>query len=80
MPKKKSRALRKLERKIVKQNDEQEAKSIDDVETEVSKYPKESEEGLGIEEEEEKVQEPYPEIEKDLEHEDNPEKSDEEEE
>ena len=45
MPKK-SRALKELERKIVKQNDEEEAKNIDDVEVEVSEGKRESEEGF----------------------------------
>ncbi len=76
----KNRALKKLEEKIVKQNVEGSTEEFEELEHEVSEDPRESSEGMGIEKEEKAGEEPYPEIEKELEHEDKPEKEDEDEE
>ncbi len=51
---------------------------FDEAERKLSEDVHESKEGLGIEKEEEAGEEAYPEIEEELEHEDNPEKEDEE--
>ena len=57
-------ALKHLEKDIVKQDDEEiPLEKIADEEDELHEDPRASEEGLGIEEEEAKGQEPYPEIE-----------------
>ena len=56
-------ALKKLERKIVRQN-KTKGTEIDESDREVSEDPREVNEGLGIEKDEESGQEAYPEIEK----------------
>jgi len=75
--------LKKLERAIVKQSSEETSEDkFDELEEEVKdeiKEPATVHEGLGIEKEEGEG-EAYPEIEKTLEHEDNPDKADDEEE
>jgi hypothetical protein len=59
----KGRILQHLERDIVKQNEEEiPLEHIADEEEELSENPKELNEGLGIEEDEKKGEEPYPEI------------------
>jgi len=59
----KSAILQHLERDIVKQNEEEiPLEHIADEEEELSENPKELGEGLGIEEDERKGEEPYPEI------------------
>ena len=61
--KRKSRLLKHLERDVVKQNEgETTLEHLDDEEESLSEDPRTSEEGLGIEEEEAKGQEPYSEI------------------
>lgn len=56
-------ALKHLEKDVVKQDDEEiPLEKIADEEDELHEDPRASEEGLGIEEEEAKGQEPYPEI------------------
>jgi len=82
--KKKLTKLRKLERAIVKQADDKASEEeLDEIEAESDeelKEPQSVHEGMGIEKEEKEEGESYPEIRKVLEHEDKPEKSDEEEE
>jgi len=63
MPKK-SRALKKLEEKIVKQTAESSEPEFEELEHKVSEDKRESEEGMGIEKEEEAEEEAYPEIKK----------------
>jgi len=83
MPRQKKRLeiLKKLERAIVKQADENASEEeLDELEAESDeelKEPQSVHEGLGIEKEEDEEGEPYPEIAKAIEHEDKPEKSDE---
>lgn len=56
-------ALRKLEKKIVRQNVEEiSSPEAEELEHEVSEDPKESREGLGIEKDESAGQDAYPEI------------------
>ena len=56
-------ALRKLEKKIVRQNiEEVSEKEVEELEHKVSEDPKESQEGLGIEKDESAGQDAYPEI------------------
>jgi hypothetical protein len=73
-----------LERAIVKQADDKASEEeLDEIEAESDeelKEPQSVHEGMGIEKEEKEEGESYPEIRKVLEHEDKPEKSDEEEE
>jgi hypothetical protein len=60
-----SKVLRHLEKDIVKQNEEEiPLEHIADEEDALSEDPRESSEGLGIEEDEAKGEEAYPEIEK----------------
>lgn len=84
MPKRKSvqkrqkTPLSKLRQRIFKQAQEDvSVPELEDLEHSVSEDPRESSEG-DIEEEEESGQEPYPEIEKRMEHEDKPNDEDEE--
>jgi len=59
----KGKILQHLERDIVKQNEEEiPLEHIAEEEEELSEDPKELSEGLGIEEDEKKGEEPYPEI------------------
>jgi hypothetical protein len=86
MPRRKDKLqkLGELERAIVKQaSGETSEDKLDELEEEVDeeiKEPASVHEGMGIEKEEKQEGEPYPEIEKALEHEDEPDKADEEEE
>ena len=67
MPKKKDRELRKLEKDIVEQDKSGKGEAdFEDGERKVIEDIRQNREGLGIEEEEDAGQEPYPEIEKAL--------------
>jgi hypothetical protein len=70
----KSKLVNKYEKAIVKEDTKE--SELNELDNELSEDAKESQEGLGIEEEEEAGQEPYPEIEAELEHDDNPDKED----
>ena len=61
----KGKLLKKYESMIQKQNEVGEDK-FQEIEEKLSEDPHETSEGLGIEEEENEGQEPYPEIEKEL--------------
>lgn len=82
--KKKLTKLRKFERAVVRQADEETSEEqLEEIEAESGeelKEPQSVHEGLGIEKEENEEGEPYPEIAKELEHEDKPEKADKDEE
>lgn len=82
--KKKLAKLRKFERAVVRQtgkeNSEEQLEEIEAESSEELKEPESVHEGLGIEKEENEEGESYPEIAKELEHEDKPEKADEDEE
>lgn len=75
MPENKGKFIKKYGRLIKKGDASQ--KEFDEADRKLSEGTRENEEGLGIEEDEESGQEAYPEIELDMEHEDNPDKEDE---
>jgi len=77
MPENKAKLVKKYER-LLKKPDAKESE-FDETDRKLSEDVHESEEGLGIEKEEEAGEEAYPEIEEELEHEDNPDKEDKEE-
>jgi hypothetical protein len=62
-PKPKNAALRKLEGDIVKRQGKMSEADFEDVERKVLEGKRQNTEGMGIEEEEDAGQEPYPEIE-----------------
>lgn len=71
----KTKSIKKYER-LLRKPDAKESK-LNEADRELSEDARESQEGLGIEEEEEAGEEAYPEIEEELVHEDNPDKEDE---
>ena len=75
MPSGKAKFVKKYERLLRKPHAK--GSELDEAESKLSEDPKESEEGLDIEGDEEKGEEAYPEIEEELGHEDNPDKEDE---
>ena len=75
MPENKAKYVKKYERLLRKPNASE--AELDEADRKLSEDAHESEEGLGIEEEEEKGEEAYPEIADEIEHEDNPDKEDE---
>lgn len=75
MAENKAKLVKKYERLIKKPNAKQ--SELDEADRKLSEEKHDSEEGLGIEEEEETGNEAYPELEEELEHEDNPDKEDE---
>lgn len=77
MPENKAKLVKKYE-SLLKKPDAKESE-FDETERKLSEDVHESEEGLNIEKEEEAGEEAYPEIEEELEHEDNPNKEDKEE-
>ncbi len=76
MPENKSRYVKKYVKLLKKGSSNQ--KELDEADRKLSEDVHENEEGLGIDSEEEKGEEAYPEIELDMEHEDNPDKEDDE--
>lgn len=77
MPENKAKLVKKYE-SLLKKPDAKESE-LDEAERKLSEDVHESKEGLDIEKEEEAGEEAYPEIEEELEHEDNPDKEDKEE-
>ena len=77
MAENKGKLLKKYEKLIEKQGEVSEDK-FQEIEKELSEDAHETSEGLGIEKEEEEGEEAYPEIKKRLEHDDDPDKEDEE--
>lgn len=77
MPSDKGKILKKYEGLISKQDEVSEDK-FQEVEHQLSEEAHETSEGLGIEKEEDAGEEAYPEIKHELEHDDNPDKEDEE--
>lgn len=75
MPEKKTRLVKNYRRLLKKKNTSE--SGFNQLEHKLSKDVHETEEGLGIEEEEETVEESYLGMEEELVHEDNPEKEDE---
>ncbi len=75
MPENKAKFVKKYERLLKKGA---KGSEFDEAERKLSEGTKESEEGLGIEEEEEAGEEAYPEIEAEMWHEDEPSKEDDE--
>lgn len=74
MPANKAKLVKKYER-LLKKKDVKESE-FEEADRKLSEDARESEEGLGIEEEEEVGEEAYPEIDEELKHEDNPDKED----
>ena len=74
MPVSKAKYVKKYER-LLKKKDVKESE-LNEADRKLSEDAHESDEGLGIEAEEDAGEEPYPEIEEALEHEDNPDKED----
>ncbi|MBI2542968.1 MAG: hypothetical protein HYW24_02175 [Candidatus Aenigmarchaeota archaeon] len=79
MDENKAKLVKKYE-EMLKNPDKYSEEDFQEIEHQLSEDVHEVSEGLDIESEESKGEEAYPEIEKELEHEDNPEKEDEEEE
>lgn len=57
-----ARLLKKLEKEVVGQTEETSEKEVEETEYKINEEPGESSEGLGIEKEEEKGEEAYPEL------------------